>query len=188
MISIFIQKIWVKVRLTVIIILSITIGASYAIAIPQYLEIRKAADETWTHVQQIREQRIENKNTEVSQDGEDVSFKVNVAPTQVGDEGEAEPKNSVPSSEIEKLIKQIFGDDYKEARAIAFAESRLRPEATNTNVNGSTDCGIFQINSIHGLEDCHDPIKNIEYAKQLFDRSGWNPWVAYKTGKYLAYL
>jgi len=58
---IFFTKVWVKVRLTVIIILSITIGASYAIAIPQYLQVRKEADKTWEMVQSIQEQRKENK-------------------------------------------------------------------------------------------------------------------------------
>lgn len=34
-------------------------------------------------------------------------------------------------------------------RAIAWQESRNRPEALNKNTNGSVDYGLMQINSIH---------------------------------------
>ena len=146
--------------------------------------IRCEASATWTHVQSIQEQRKENKNED---DAPAVESKDEAA-REVSLEGEADNKPSVSPPSIEELIKKYFKDDYKTARAVAFAESRLNPNALGKNTNGTTDCGVFQINSIHGLKDCQDPVKNIEYAKQLFDRSGWYPWVAWKTGKYLAYL
>ena len=47
-------------------------------------------------------------------------------------------------------------------RAIAFVESRARPDAVRVNTNGSVDRGMFQINSIHlptlnryGLDERH---------------------------------
>lgn len=62
---------------------------------------------------------------------------------------------------------------------------------TNTNNNGSTDRGIFQINSIHDKkispEDAFDCFKNIDYAYEMWSVQGWNPWYAYKNGSYLTH-
>ncbi|WP_165848094.1 lytic transglycosylase domain-containing protein [Paraburkholderia lacunae] len=43
-------------------------------------------------------------------------------------------------------------------RAIAWQESRNRPNATHLNANGSPDYGVMQINSIHLRELAHDHI------------------------------
>ncbi len=36
---------------------------------------------------------------------------------------------------------------------LAACESRLDPNAVNINSNGSKDCGIFQINDVHGISE-----------------------------------
>ncbi len=68
---------------------------------------------------------------------------------------------------------------------------------THVNKNGSTDVGIFMINSIHEkrlkklgmtMEDMKDCKKNIDYAYEwLFKYQGWNPWYAYLNGSYLSH-
>ena len=45
-----------------------------------------------------------------------------------------------------------FGTNPDVLRAIAIVESRAKPHAVRNNVNGSTDRGLFQINSIHLAE------------------------------------
>lgn len=75
-------------------------------------------------------------------------------------------------------------------RAIAWQESRNRPEALNKNTNGSIDYGLMQINSIHlpilsryGISSnmLMDPCKNIYIAawhlRQKMDKHG-NTWIA----------
>lgn len=72
--------------------------------------------------------------------------------------------------------------------AVAMAESGGNPNATNKNRNGSTDYGLFQINSIHGSlvvgKNWSDPVENARMALKLYKDSGWKPWVAYNSGSY----
>lgn len=66
-----------------------------------------------------------------------------------------------------------------------------------TNWDGTVDVGLFAINSTHrgavevtyrepfdvAMRDCK---KNLDFAYyHLYKNSGWNPWVSYKTGRYL---
>jgi len=75
-------------------------------------------------------------------------------------------------------------------RAIAWQESRNRPDAKNKNVNGSTDYGLMQVNSIHlpvlsrygiGRDTLMEPCKNVYIAawhlRQKMNRYG-NTWQA----------
>ncbi len=86
------------------------------------------------------------------------------------------------------------GRDLVIAIAVAFAESSGNPVATNKNNNGSTDYGLWQINSIHAAilkqGSWQNPVDNARMAKRVFDEAGgrWTPWVTYKTGAYLKYM
>lgn len=75
-------------------------------------------------------------------------------------------------------------------RAIAWQESRNRPDALHKNANGSTDYGLMQINSIHlptlatyGIshETLMHPCKNVFIAawhlRRQMDKYG-NTWTA----------
>lgn len=150
----------------------------------------KQADWAYSEAMRIKSGIHTQDNTEVKDNGDPVESSDKTESLVAPIKATAEDLSSAPASgEIEKIILATFGkDEYQTARAVAFAESRLNAKATNTNNNGTTDCGVFQINSIHGLEDCADPHKNIEYAHKLFQKSGWSPWVAWKTGRYLAFM
>jgi len=168
------MRFWVKVRLTVIIILSLTIGASYAIAIPQYLQVRKEADKTWEMVQSIQEQRKEIK-TDVD-DAPAVESKDEAA-REVSLEGEADDTLSVSPPSIEELIYEVAEEkQFKNPELlvrIAKAESSLNPCAKNPN---SSATGIFQILDMHGLtkdERCNPKIAT-EWAIAHFNNG--NPW------------
>lgn len=67
---------------------------------------------------------------------------------------------------------------------------------TNTNTNGSTDYGLFQINSVHSkriakhgwtLEDMKNCYKNADMAFELQQEQGWGIWSAYNNGSYLGH-
>lgn len=94
------MRFWVKVRLAVIILLSIVIGVSYTIAIPKYLELEREANGAYEKAVKIREQRIENKKD----DGDAVSAATQVKP--IEDKGET--KNSpAPLGDILPKIYQL---------------------------------------------------------------------------------
>lgn len=75
--------------------------------------------------------------------------------------------------------------------AIVEAESSGNPTAINQNSNGSTDYGLAQINSIHGVSESamFDPQQNLDEAYSLSaDGTNFSPWVTYNTGAYQKYL
>jgi len=76
------------------------------------------------------------------------------------------------------------------AAAVAMAESGGNSTAINTsNANGSTDLGLWQINSIHGQLSTTNPLANAKAAVKISSGGkNWNPWVAYTTGAYAKYL
>jgi len=78
------------------------------------------------------------------------------------------------------------------AVAIARAESSGNSSATHVNNNGSTDYGVWQINSVHGNllagQNWSDPAANAKMAYQVWQSSGWNAWSTYKSGAYQKYL
>jgi len=83
-------------------------------------------------------------------------------------------------NDIEQYICEVFEDDYEDAMKILSCENKgLSPLAINdANSNGSTDVGIFQINSIHGftVEEMQDYRANINFAHKLFKRDSWSAW------------
>lgn len=67
--------------------------------------------------------------------------------------------------------------------AIGMAESGCRPDATNGNTNGSTDYGLFQINTVHGypLSCLMNATCNAEAAFRISSAgSNFYPWCTYK--------
>lgn len=84
----------------------------------------------------------------------------------------------------------MFPEDPYTAVAIVACESGFKPNAYNpTNTNGSTDGGLWQINSVHdktlaamGL-DKWNPEDATKYARYLYERNGWRDWVCYTHGK-----
>lgn len=71
------------------------------------------------------------------------------------------------------------------AAAIALAESGGRPDASNTNPNGTVDRGLFQINSVHGSLSTFDLMANVRAAISISKNgSDWRPWcTAWSNGR-----
>ena len=91
--------------------------------------------------------------------------------------------------DIAGIITHYFGSDSKIALAVAKAESNLKP-SYHTNSNGSVDCGIFQINSIHQptKSQCENAEENIKLAHQIFLKKGFGAWSAYNNLSYQKYV
>lgn len=84
--------------------------------------------------------------------------------------------------------------DLATAVAVALAESGGNATATNKNTNGTTDYGLWQINSIHTADlaagNWQDPASNARMAFAVYTRAGrkWTPWYAWRDGKHLPFL
>ena len=80
------------------------------------------------------------------------------------------------------------------ATAVALAESGGETTATNRNTNGSTDYGLWQINTVHGSllssGDKFSALDNARMAFTVYSRAGnkWTPWVTYNRGTYRTFL
>lgn len=85
-------------------------------------------------------------------------------------------------------------DQLATAVAVALAESGGNATATNKNTNGTTDFGLWQINSIHTADlasgPWQDPTANARMAFAVWSRAGrkWTPWYAWRDGKHLPFL
>lgn len=79
------------------------------------------------------------------------------------------------------------------AVAVALAESGGDPSATHRNSNGSTDRGLWQINSVHSQYDAARLLSDPAYnARAAFEISGgganFRPWAAYTNLSYRTHL
>lgn len=78
------------------------------------------------------------------------------------------------------------------AIAVALAESGGSVGAINTgNSNGSTDRGLWQINSVHTQfqqNRLFDPSYNAFAAFQISGGHNWFPWASYTNGRYQKFL
>lgn len=80
------------------------------------------------------------------------------------------------------------------AVAVALAESGGRTDATHRNSNGSTDYGLWQINSVHGdlirSGSWSNPADNARMAHSVYAAAGgsFRPWATYTSGRYLAFV
>ena len=92
---------------------------------------------------------------------------------------------------VKKLIRETFPEDPATAIAIAHCESGLKPNAYNPkNNNGSTDGGLWQINSVHDARlqrlglDKYDPEDATKFARMLYEENGgWMDWVCFTHNK-----
>lgn len=85
-------------------------------------------------------------------------------------------------------------DQVATATAVALAESGGNTDASHRNSNGSTDYGLFQINSVHGslLDQGNrfDPAANARMAYNVWKGAGgsWSPWATYTSQRYRAFV
>jgi Lysozyme like domain len=71
--------------------------------------------------------------------------------------------------------------------AIAIAESSGNPVATNNDSDGTTDYGLWQINSIHGFNSAgltSNPAYNAEAAVAVYNSQGFGAWSTYGNSNY----
>jgi hypothetical protein len=115
------------------------------------------------------------------QDWYDSQVSMLLSPTWGSNEVQAQEIEPTPSPEelVIAEIKEVFGKDGDDAVRVFTCESKLKSKCNDgLNKNGSVDCGIAQVNSVHGVSRkwLLKPEINIRVAKQLFDEQGWNPW------------
>ena len=96
-------------------------------------------------------------------------------------------------AQILTLVQKVGfpGADQATMVAIAMGESGGDTLALNTaNSNGSTDRGLFQINSIHGYNatSLMDGEFNTRAALDIYRTQGLSAWVAYNNGSYLKFM
>jgi Lysozyme like domain len=113
--------------------------------------------------------------------------------TQASSTGGTAPKNAkhYTQKELQELWIQAGGNPAYAliASAIAEAESSGNSGATDNDANGTTDRGLWQINSVHGAQSTYNPLANARAAVAISNNgTNWTPWVTYNTGAYEEYM
>lgn len=101
-------------------------------------------------------------------------------------------------SDCETEIKR-YAWDFRVARAVAMAESRLNPSARGdthltyfqNGIRYGDSWGCFQVRYLPGRptpDQLTDPAQNVKYAYQLYQANGWSPWTMFKNGGYRSHL
>lgn len=86
------------------------------------------------------------------------------------------------------------GPDLTTAIAVALAESGGNTDAVNHNSNGSTDYGVWQINSVHADLFNKYPqwwsVENADMAYEIYKAAGnkFTPWTTYTSGAYQKFM
>lgn len=72
-------------------------------------------------------------------------------------------------------------EDTEKLMVVALCESNFNPNAKNSaNTNGSSDGGVFQINSVHDVthNELVNPKTNTDVAISLYKESSLRPWTS----------
>ena len=83
--------------------------------------------------------------------------------------------------EVARLARDVGGwrgAELVKAVQVVLAESRGNPRAVYRNANGSTDRGLWQLNTGTQPDDqvAFDPVAATRFARKLYDKRGWRPW------------
>jgi hypothetical protein len=98
----------------------------------------------------------------------------------------------IGEDELAGILRQVGFDEATVPKMVCTAkyESSFHEQATNSNTNGTTDYGVFQINSIHvgstagcpgSAQELLDATTNAQCALGVFNIQGLDAWVAYKS-------
>ena len=160
-------------------LLLILIGVFYGISVAEY---RKLAGENTIIIEQALGSEIVRIDAE--SDGMTV-----VSEKDEPEDGDL-AKNQDSGDGLAILIAEAFPENPEIMIAIAKAESGMNPKAVNHNRNGSIDTGLFQVNSVHGYDglSLFDPEKNIEAAREIYDKQGIQAWASFNNGSYQKFL
>ena len=112
----------------------------------------------------------------------EVSRDSNDKDTSVIQVAEAKPYNN---GDLVSLIQKTFPECSDTMIQIAKAESHFKTDAVNVNKDGTKDCGVFQVNTVHGY-DCEwlkNPENNMLAARKVYEKQGFEAWAVYNYAK-----
>lgn len=89
-----------------------------------------------------------------------------------------------------ELVYNYTNWDQRVAYAVCMAESRGDTYAANLTDNHGSCRGSFGLMQLacFWIPDPYNAVSNIAKANEIYARSGWGPWGAYTSGKYLRFL
>lgn len=89
-----------------------------------------------------------------------------------------------------ELVYNYSNWNQEVAHAVCLAESGGNTHAANYNDNHGKCVGSFGLMQLacFWIPNPTNPVANMAKANEIYSRSGWQPWGAYTSGKYLKYL
>lgn len=105
--------------------------------------------------------------------------------------------HKVSGDSVNSLVEKYFGEEKEIALAVMKAESQGDPSRIGDKHLVYADgrygmsCGLFQIRVLQGRPSCDELLDaefNVKYAYEMYQKSGWHPWSAFKNESYKKYL
>jgi hypothetical protein len=165
------KRFYLKIRIYLIVLLAIVIGASYMFVYEEINDLRSEYSESIV---------IQNNN----------SMKVvRASVKEISPEAEAQDKPRVeeeaqlPSPDVEDKIRAVFGDEADNAIKVCRCESQFQADRIGDTHMSKYSYGLFQINRTwwdYSPETLLNPDENIRIAKMIFDEGGWGKWTCGK--------
>lgn len=88
------------------------------------------------------------------------------------------PISDEEKEQVKQMIREKFGAHANNMIAVANCESGFNKSSVNwgdAKITGNPSWGVFQINR-KKFDGWDNPAVNIQIAKEMFDRRGYQPW------------
>jgi len=166
------KRFYLKIRIYLIILLSILIGASYMFVCEETNKLRSDYNQSMVIWNDYNARKV------IRDSVRDISPEAEAQDTPLSEE-----EAQLPPPDVEDKIRAVFGSEADNAIKVCQCESQFQSDRIGDTHMSKYSYGLFQINRTwwdYSPETLLNPDENIRIAKMIFDEGGWDKWTCGK--------